>query len=138
MPYKDKEKRKEAVKRYRDNKKGITGEGDTGDGITSHNDYSASQLDGTFFKDEYVPASYVPGSKGKSYLMLPERPRYLKLTDGQVLDRAKLPVPTGSLSASSMLRANDSAFALFKKRRLVPEGLKDKLVRASTIQIQVP
>ena len=88
-----------------------------------------SQDSATFFKDgvEYVPASYVPGSKGRTYKMLPERPRYLTLSDGQVLDRVNQPEakPTGD----RMLRANDSEFAPFKKRKPVPRELKDKLVK---------
>ena len=53
--------------------KGINKEGLTEQGLTR---------DGTFFKGdvECVPASYG----------LPERPRFLKLSDGQVLDRANL------------------------------------------------
>ena len=44
----------------------------------------------TFFKDgiEYVPASNVPG------MSLPERPRYLTLSDKQILDRLNPPQPT--------------------------------------------
>lgn len=68
MPYKDKKKAVEAMKRYRDNKKeggGITEAGITG-GIT-------------YFKDG-VEMVYRLGA-------LPDRPRYLTLHDGQVLDR---------------------------------------------------
>ena len=62
--------------------KGINKEGLTEQGLTK---------DGTFFKGdvEYVPASYG----------LPERPRFLKLSDGQVLDRANQPNPNKHLPA---------------------------------------
>ena len=38
-----------------------------------------------------VPASYVEGLNGKRYQSLPERPMYLTLSDGQVLDRLNQP-----------------------------------------------
>jgi len=46
------------------------------------------------FKDsvEYVPASYVEGLS-RTYQNLPERTRFLKLSDGQVLDRLNQPEP---------------------------------------------
>jgi len=55
-------------------RRGINIEGLTKEGLTS---------DGTYFKDEIelVPA----------FGMLPSRPRYLVLSDGQVLDRANPP-----------------------------------------------
>ena len=72
---------KERMRRYRNKKRNetvkdvtvsVTKEGVTGQGVTQ---------DGTYFKDEMVPAL---GS-------LPERPRYLILSDGQRLDRAHSP-----------------------------------------------
>ena len=101
------------MRKRRSNKEGLTEQGLT------HNNYSAAI--------ETVPASYVPGSKGRQYLMLPERARFLTLSDSQVLDRANQPQarPTGD----RMLRANDSAFAPFKKRKPVPRELKDRLVK---------
>ena len=76
MPYKSEEARREASRRSMEKKrqgltKGINKEGLTEQGLTR---------DGTFFKGD---AEYVPASCG-----LPERPRFLKLSDGQVLDRA--------------------------------------------------
>lgn len=50
---------------------------------------------------EVVPASYVQGITGK-FLALPERPRYLTLSDGQVLDR--LNQPEGHTSGDFIVR----------------------------------
>ena len=96
MPYKSEEARREASRRSMEKKrqgltKGINKEGLTEQGLTK---------DGTFFKGdvEYVPASYG----------LPERPRYLKLSDGQVLDRANQPKPNKHLPVMiACNRAND-------------------------------
>jgi len=49
---------------------------------------------------EIVPASYIYGNKGK-YEFLPERPRFLTLSDGQILDRLNQPDPIGTLSGMS-------------------------------------
>ena len=88
------EKTLERVKRYRDKRKGVTSEGVTSEGVTK---------DGTYFKDgiEMVPASYVQGITGK-FEALPERPRYLTMTDGQTLDRANQ--PQGMTSEDRILR----------------------------------
>ena len=86
----------------------------------------------TFFRNgvEYVPASYIPGTKGRMYQFLPERPRYLTLSDNQVLDRLNQPTVDQELPLHNrMLRANDSMFAPFRKRKAVPLELKDKLVK---------
>ena len=72
MPYKDKEKRKQVNKDSQRKRRGDT-EGVTGQGVT-------------------VPACYVQGITGK-FKSLPERPRYLELSDGQVLDRLNQPEP---------------------------------------------
>ena len=92
-PYKDKEKQreydKERKRKIRQGRTGRTKEGRTDNGITEEKkregltkgiNKEGLTEDGTFFKGdvEYVPASYG----------LPERPRFLKLSDGQVLDRA--------------------------------------------------
>lgn len=66
--------------------------------------------------EEMVPASYVQGITGK-FQSLPERPRYLELSDGQVLDR--LNQPEGHTSGDRILRMqahNESSFN-FKPRR---------------------
>ena len=41
---------------------------------------------------EMVPAMYTIYRNGDIVKLLPERPRYLELSDGQVLDRASAPV----------------------------------------------
>ena len=103
MPYKDKGKQKEAVRRAVDkHRKGITSEGITSEGITEQ---------GTTEIEEMVPASYVQGVNGRMYEVLPERPRYLTLSDGQVLDRANQ--PEGHTSGDRIVRmqaANESAY----------------------------
>ena len=97
-PYKDKAKQRESVKRaverHRVLQKGITREGITEENVR---------------KDvipEMVPASYIPTTWGEVEF-LPERPRYLDLGDGQVLDRANLPQATGT--KEGMLRANEAS-----------------------------
>ncbi len=60
--------------------------------------------------EETVPASYVQGLTGK-FESLPERPRFLTLSDGQVLDR--LNQPEGHTSGDRILRmqaCNESAY----------------------------
>ena len=92
-PYKDKEKQreydKERKRKIRQGRTGRTKEGRTDNGITEEKkrqgltkgiNKEGLTEDGTFFKGD---ADYVPASCG-----LPERPRFLKLSDGQVLDRA--------------------------------------------------
>ena len=75
MPYKDKEKRKQVNKDSQRKRRGDT-EGVTEQGVTHE------------VPPETVPASYVQGLNGKMYETLPERPRYVTLSDGQVLDRS--------------------------------------------------
>jgi len=100
----------------------------------------------TSFKDgvEMVPAAYVPGVH-QTYLMLPERPRFLTLrpssgqalSDGQVLDRANQPlIKVEGISSSgprvnAMLRANDSAFGF--KPSIVPLPVEFNHLRANVI-----
>ena len=116
MPYKDKEKQKEAVRKAVDkHRKGITEQGITEQGITE---------DGAYFKDgvEMVPASYVQGLNGKRYEVLPERPRYVTLSDGQVLDRANQ--SEGHTSGDRVVRmqaANEAAYNFIPRKN--PKGL---------------
>ena len=59
---------------------------------------------------EMVPASYVQGLNGM-YEALPERPKFLTLSDGQVLDRLNLPI--GHTNGDRILRmqaCNESAY----------------------------
>ena len=84
----------------RKRREGLTKEGLTGLGLTK---------DGTYFKDgiEMVPA------KG----MLPERPRYLQLSGGQVLDRANQLKPNKHIPA--MIACNRvKGFKMSKQERL--------------------
>ena len=88
MPYKDIGKRNKASKaRMQKMRQGVTDEGVT----------------------EVVPASYVEGAEGRKYEALPERPRYLKLSDGQVLDRLNQPEAHAS-GDFRMQRCNESSY----------------------------
>jgi len=65
---------------------------------------------------ETVPASFVQGLNGKLYEVLPERSRYLELSDGQVYDRLNPPIapPSGDF-IQRMQACNESAYN-FKPR----------------------
>ena len=86
--------------RQRDKERDI-GERDT-DSVTSPNVGGVQHN-----PEETVPASYVEGINGKMYEVLPERPRYLKLSDGQVLDRLNQP-EGNKLGFVEMMRCNES------------------------------
>jgi hypothetical protein len=135
MPYKDKEAKKQHDRDYIKKKRGTTKGGTTPSG--RHNSNSAAQTNvltenGAYFKDgiEYGPASYVPGSNGKEWLNLPERPRYLTLSDGKVLDRANPPAHKKALSGAmiqALQRANDSAFGFIPRSKGVPAELMERM-----------
>ncbi len=58
-----------------------------------------------------VPPLMVEGAEGRMYEALPERPRFLTLSDGQVLDRAK-PVehrPLSGVEIRAIRLANEGA-----------------------------
>lgn len=57
---------------------------------------------------EMVPASYVQGTTGR-YQSLPERPRFITLSDGQVLDRLYYPTVTLTESQNKGLLASNEA-----------------------------
>ncbi len=71
--------------------KGLTGEGSNDEGLTGV---------------EMVPASYVMGLIGM-FESLPERPRFLTLSDGQVLDRLNQPEGHTNLN---MQACNESSY----------------------------
>ena len=108
MPYKDRMKQRESVKRaverHRVLQKGITREGITEENV--HRDVIPAV--------EMVPASYIPTTRGEVEF-LPERPRYMDLGDGQTLDRVKLPKATGT--KEGMLRANEVSSSVIDKER---------------------
>jgi len=60
-----------------------------------------------------IPASYIEGTRGK-YLSLPERPRFLKCSDGQVLDRLNGDPGHGEVSLIAGLRMCNEADFGFK------------------------
>ena len=79
-------------------------------------------------KRDMVPALYVMGLNGVMYEALSERPRYLTLSDGQVLDRLKQPVGNRAGDVD-MMACNESAYNFkpnmpSKERMKVLEGLK--------------
>ncbi len=110
MPYKDKESRKEASRKSMEKKR---------QGLTSGVNKEGVNI-------EMVPASFVQGRNGK-HEFLPERPRYLTLSDGQVLDR--LNQPTTSKSLPGMEAANDSYFTIIKQEPGILDALTDKTKR---------
>ena len=64
-----------------------------------------------------VPASYVMGIDGKMYETLPERPRFLTLSDDQVLDRLNQPFGHAlGLGIQEMRACNESSYN-FKPRK---------------------
>jgi len=63
---------------------------------------------------EMVGASYIPTTRGEVEF-LPERPRYMDLGAGQILDRAHLPKATGT--KEGMLRANEAASKVISQER---------------------
>ena len=72
--------------------------------------------------EEVVPASYIEGLNRK-YKFLPERPRYLELTDGQILDRTssrhEMNRPQSELDMKrnrAMLVSNEAYFYRSKRK----------------------
>ena len=100
MNEKQKEQTRKRVERYRNKKKSVTTDNNVTQGVTQ----------------EMVPASYVQGLNGRMYEVLPERPRFVTLSDGQVLDRANQPEahPTGDIR---MQAANESAYNFRPRKR---------------------
>jgi len=75
MPYKDKQKYQEYNKeRMR----------------VARERVAQNKTESESVQPDMVPASYIQGNNGR-YQFLPERPRYLTLSDGQVLDRKYTP-----------------------------------------------
>ncbi len=81
MPYKEKEARLKASRESMRKKRGFV------DGLTSGINKEGVNI-------EMVPAIYTE-IKGQVYEVLPERPRYSTLSDGQVLDQATVPMTRG-------------------------------------------
>ena len=74
-------------------------------------------------ENETVPASFVVGLTG-TFEVLPERPRYLTLSDGQVLDRANQPEPDIQMRAMNF--CNESCYNYHPNTGRIPEmkGIK--------------
>ena len=86
------EKTRQRVKRYRERQKSVT---------------SVERYTKRDVTLEMVPPSYVYGTAGR-YQFLPERPRYLTLSDGQVLDR--LGQPSSNIQIRAMNMCNEVGF----------------------------
>lgn len=100
--YKDKETaRIKAAERQRKHRLGVT-EGVTQQGVTK----GVTDV-------ESVPASYIKGLSD-FYESLPERPRYLPLSDGQVLDRLNQPQGHGSEDTIRRIELCNDACYTFK------------------------
>ena len=98
-----KERKAQYQRDFRARQKGTSSVGTSTEGLQTK--------DGTYFKDgvEMVPAEGT----------LPERPRYLQLTDGQILDRANQPSPNKHLLGMiACNRANDYRNTMSRQRRL--------------------
>ena len=68
---------------------------------------------------ETVEEAYVEGLNGRMYQSLPERDRYLTLSDGQVLDRLDVPESTPSGTFIQSMRAcNEAMYNYHPNRRL--------------------
>lgn len=105
-----KEQTRLRVKRYRDKQKSVTSDNNVTQGCNA----------------ETVPASYVEGRKER-HEFLPERPRYLELSDGQVLDR--LNQPTANKELPGMKAANDSHFSIIRQEPGMLSALTDPIKR---------
>ena len=71
---------------------------------------------------ETVPASYVEGITGK-FKSLPKRPRFVTLSDGQVLDRLMILTPNKS-GDQAMQACNEGAYN-FKPNQSSKERIKE-------------
>jgi len=108
MPYKDKEEQRKSVREaVAKHRQGITGQGITGQGITM------------------VPASYVQGLNGRKYRSLPERPRFVTLSDGQVLDRLNQPI--ADKTKIPQMRASNECYNFHPAEGKLTKELKAKL-----------
>jgi len=93
-----KEQTRLRVQRYRDKQKAL------------QNTEECNASDVTL---ETVPSAYVPGVT-RDFEFLPERPRFLTLSDGQVLDRLNQPEAKGTFRG--MREANEAYFWRSKSR----------------------
>jgi hypothetical protein len=143
MPYKDRETQKKAQREAMSRKRKGSQQGSQ---QGSHNNNSASleivrivggegntiivDTAGTTTKT-MTPASYVPGTQGRVYEVLPERLLWLTLSDNQVLDRANQPqcaIMLSGIQIQAVLKANDAAYRFVplnvnKGARLRAQGL---------------
>ena len=71
---------------------------------------------------EQVSASFIEGNK-RRYEFLPERSRYLTLSDGQVFDRTNQPIATKTLPG--IKAANDAYFGIIREERGILHALVD-------------
>ena len=96
------------VERYRNKQKSVTS-----DSVTQEDNVT----------QETVPVSYVEWTNGRMYQSLPERPRFLTLSDGQVLDRLNQPTPNKS-GDQAMQACNEGAYN-FKPNQSSKERIKE-------------
>ena len=78
---------------------------------------------------EYVPASYVQGLSGRLYQSLPKRPRYLTLSDGQVLDRLNRPQARvlSGVEIQSIRASNEANYNYHPLKGELPSSLRARL-----------
>ena len=113
MPYKSQEEKRKHDRDYIKRRRGTTSSRDDTGGTTSK-----ITEEGTFFIDgvEMVPPLGT----------LPARPRYLTLSDGQVLDRANLPKPTKQITVRE---AMSKAMANRADGRVIDQAKADRYKR---------
>ena len=105
---------KERQKRYRTRQKALRNESVTPQNVTPQESKNVTE--------EMVPASYVSGLN-QAIKTLPERPRYLTLSDGQVLDRTNQPVAADKFH-SQIINCNEATY------NYIPAKEKARLARA--------
>ena len=82
---------------------------------------------------ETVPASYVMGLDGKMYEALPERERYLELSDGQVLDRLNQPEAHASGDFIQPMRACNEGAYNYRPNESSKERVKAMVKEATNV-----
>ena len=111
MPQSKEDKKEQTrlrVERYRNKQKSVTGTNNVTQDVTQ----------------EMVPVSFIEGTKIE---FLPERPRYLTLSDGKVLDRANQPEANKELPG--MKAANSAYGNVIRQTPGILDALVDPIKR---------
>ena len=77
---------------------------------------------------EMVPVAYVQGLNGRMYQSLPEKPRFVTLSDGQVFDRANQPLAVCSGGFMIRMQAcNEGMYNFHPNEGRLSKKLRDSL-----------